>query len=403
MCNPIGSASLGEVHGAVRALLESNQVSYQGHRYTRPAPSTYEQQWLWDSCFHALIYCHFDLSMAKDELSSLLYHRGVDMGGMVPHMIYWAGGGEALWGQPYASTITQPPMIASAALKVYEVSQDRTFLQTNYELIREYYEWLGRERDPDHDHLVSIIHPWESGWDASPRWDSQMGLSNPTDFEAREARVHLAQAINSIGCDIQRVLQDGVFCVEPIDFNAIYAANLAALSQIASTLDRPSDAARYDVLANATKDAVRLKMWDDRNGTFWDLAGVDETPIRVPTCAAFVTLYAGIPTLTQAERLLAQMRTRFSAPYPIPTVAVGDPLFSATRYWRGNTWLNVNWFIHKGLQLYGFADLAAELASRCQALVEKSGFREYYDPFTGDGLGSLLHSWSGIVLDMIEK
>ena len=99
-----------------RAVLRQNLVvTADGHRYIRPAPMTYEQQWLWDSCFHAIVNTHFDPALAQDEIEALLAHQltsGPDAG-MVPHMTYWDGLGMPLWGHEDRSTITQPPVIAA--------------------------------------------------------------------------------------------------------------------------------------------------------------------------------------------------------------------------------------------------------------------------------------------------
>ena len=35
-------------------------------------------------------------------------------------------------------------------------------------------------------------------------------------------------------------------------------------------------------------------------------------------------------------------------------------------------------------------------------MVERSGFREYYNPFTAEGFGSRDHSWSTLVVDMLD-
>lgn len=43
----------------------------------------------------------------------------------------------------------------------------------------EYYEWWARYRQPDGDGLIVIIHPWESGLDASPMYDEALGVKNP--------------------------------------------------------------------------------------------------------------------------------------------------------------------------------------------------------------------------------
>jgi glycogen debranching enzyme len=109
-----------------RTLLTSNVVSVDGHRYTRPAPSIYEHQWLWDSCFHAIVWRWLDPQMAWDELRALAatqVQTGSDAG-MVPHMAYWRGGGEVIWKNPSHSIITQPPLMAVAAEQVLHTTGD---------------------------------------------------------------------------------------------------------------------------------------------------------------------------------------------------------------------------------------------------------------------------------------
>src|SRR5690554_593989 len=84
-------------------LLAQNRAAAGERRYTRPAPSTYEHQWLWDSCFHAIAWRWIDPRMAGDELLAVAA-RQVESGpdaGMIPHMTYWNGGGEELWGSPH--------------------------------------------------------------------------------------------------------------------------------------------------------------------------------------------------------------------------------------------------------------------------------------------------------------
>jgi hypothetical protein len=43
---------------------------------------------------------------------------------------------------------------------------------------------------------------------------------------------------------------------------------------------------------------------------------------------------------------------------------------------------------------------ALELRRALESLIERSGFREYYDPFTGEGHGAREFTWSGLLIDM---
>ncbi len=388
---------------AVSALMAGNRVVVGNHRYTRPAPSVYEQQWLWDSCFHAVILSHLDLTMAMDELRSLLWHAGVDTGGLLPHMIDWQGGSSELWGNPFVSFLTQPPLLAEAVLCLYRRGAGRDFLREVYPQLAAYYHWLRTDRDPDGDGLIGIIHPWESGWDASPRWDALLGLSHPTPAESKAARLRLAAALREDHRHAPTLTTSTRFWVEPVDFNAIFAANLEALALIAETIGDDAGVAEWRAAALDVRKAMNARMWDDEAGCYWDLAGTDEEPIRVPTAAPFVTLYGGVPDEQRAARLVAHLcAPRFAVPFPVPTVATDDPTFAPADYWRGNTWLPVNWLIGRGLRLYGYHELAADLARHSLALVMRTGFYEYYHPLTGAGLGSHPHSWSGLVLDMVS-
>ena len=53
---------------------------------------------------------------------------------------------------------------------------------------------------------------------------------------------------------------------------------------------------------------------------------------------------------------------------------------------------------------HGEEELAGHVASSMLALVRRSGFREYFDPFTGAGYGSDRFGWSAaLIVDLIER
>ena len=70
--------------------------------------------------------------------------------------------------------------------------------------------------------------------------------------------------------------------------------------------------------------------------------------------------------------------------------------------WRGPTWIVNNWFLHKYLMEKGHQQKATKLVDSIKKLIEKSGFREYYNPYTGDGYGAKDFTWAGLVLDMLQ-
>ena len=393
------------------ALLAGNRITIAGYSYTAPSLDTadfgrkdYANQYLWDSCFHAVIWRWIDPQKAQEELLSLV-SRQVQEGpdeGMIPHCNYWRNEGTWLWSQPERSSLTHPPLIAVAAYLVFERSQDLQFLSEIYEKVASYHDWFDRRRDPDQDGLVCIIHPWEAGGDAPPRWDSFLGLERYIPEDGRAARIKMVLELDRYEYDPVRLAENGCFHVESLEINGIRAADLETMAKIAQALGKPDESAAWLARADRVREGFRSRMIVD--GLPYDLAGLDEKPILQANAGQFVTLFGGLPTFGQAEQLVCQLREPgFRTEFPVTNTPADSPEFAPEHYWRGNVWPCLNWLIYHGLRRYEYHDPANELASRSFALLEQSGFWEYYHPQTGEGLGGHSFSWAAVMLDMIAS
>ena len=93
----------------------------------------------------------------------------------------------------------------------------------------------------------------------------------------------------------------------------------------------------------------------------------------------------------------------FWTPYPLPSVPASDPKFIPGNpggfIWRGPTWINTNWFLSHALRGHGYPELADTIVEKSIECIEKSGFREYYHPYTAEGLGARDFGWSTLILD----
>ena len=69
-------------------------------------------------------------------------------------------------------------------------------------------------------------------------------------------------------------------------------------------------------------------------------------------------------------------------------MAKSSAAYARRNYWRGPVWINVNWFLVRGLERCGLEAEAAALGTRLSSSVTRSGFTEYYEPSTGAPLGS---------------
>lgn len=385
-------------------LLLKNRRKAKNFQYTIPSPDTYPYQWLWDSCFHAIILTHFNTNDAKKEILSLLSKQFEN--GFIPHMIYWDKESPndfpvIEWGKEDTSTITQPPMIAYAAWEIYQKDKDISFIKKVYPNLYHFYRYLLTERDPHENHLIGIMNPDESGEDNSPRFDIPLDLPPRHSFKENiQKRLNLVA--QHIDCKF-----DAPFCmrnffwVKDVPFNAIMIENLRLLSNIAKKLGFLEDAKFFSKEQEKITKAMKKLMFED--GLFWSTFGESYQKIKVKTWAIFAPLFAKILTQREAGKLIDKHllnSDEFWTKYPVPTVSLDEPSFDPKDFWRGPVWIATNWFIYKGLKNYSFDDLAKQIKESSILLIEKSGFREYFDPNKGEGFGAKDFTWGALVLDM---
>jgi hypothetical protein len=87
----------------------------------------------------------------------------------------------------------------------------------------------------------------------------------------------------------------------------------------------------------------------------------------------------------------------------VPSVAANAPGFNPDHphgfIWRGPTWVNSNWFLAHGLHARGYPAEAARIAEATRALVDSQGFRECFNPYTGEGQNAHHFGWTSLVVD----
>ena len=154
---------------AAEKLLRKNRRTVGGNTFTIPSAHEYRHQWLWDSCFHAIALRHFDTTAAENELTSLMASQQKD--GRVPHESKYFVLGMKL---PYTSRITQPPIIARAAMDVYKKSRNKAFLAAIFPKLQFYHRWLEEKREENC--ILKVIDSNESGEDNSVLWDDEYVL-----------------------------------------------------------------------------------------------------------------------------------------------------------------------------------------------------------------------------------
>ena len=78
----------------------------------------------------------------------------------------------------HSSGITQPPILATILKEILnknKINKNQLInIKKLIKKINKFHEWFIQFRDPKKTGLVSILHPWESGYDNSPIWDGPM-------------------------------------------------------------------------------------------------------------------------------------------------------------------------------------------------------------------------------------
>jgi len=357
--------------------------------YTCPSPGHYPWQWYWDSCFTAISWRHFDPARSRRELESLLAAQRED--GFIGHTIFW---NTPLTGRrkftynvtsPNAAMTAsiQPPLLAWAwRIAVGDPS-------TNPQ-IKRHYDWLAAHRNLEGDGLIWIVQPDESGLDASPQFDPVWRWK----AHDRPGFILLVRRNRRLKYDLKRIAgAGGPVCCE-VATNVLHSLSLQALG-------RPS----------LTPKIVE-RMYNDATGLFEPL--VHPAPSDQPPLTWAALSPVALPDLPEhiGRRLVEEHLLdpkRFWLPVPPPSVAATDPSFSIRedgflwirRYWRGPTWINAAWLVWLGLVRLGYREQADELARRLAGAVKANRLREYYDPYTGRGMGAVDFAWSSLILELL--
>lgn len=392
--------------------LRRGTAEWNGQEYSFVVPSLtgYPFQWFWDSCFHAIALIHIDCNQAKAELDTLM--SAALPNGFIPHIIFWESEKRddflsknlvARVNPNFSSTI-QPPILAYAVERVYQATGDEAFRERSLPVLVNYYKWLKENRDPDKDGLLSIIQPEEAGIDCSPKYDEILKLTDLSNQGFIEALNRIYSSYELIRSDELSMLNSDVFHVEDVLVNSIYALSLQSLARLLGDTDES-----LNILNDASKTRSSLvnKCWDANTEAFLDLNGLQEIPNRMVTISSLMPIILPDLSADIVKRLVERWiisEDHFWLPYPLPSVPASNSKFipgdPGGFIWRGPSWINTNWFITKGLKLHGYQELAEDIFARSLACIEQSGFREYYNPYTGEGLGAKNFGWSTLILDM---
>jgi glycogen debranching enzyme len=445
------SVLVGREELAVRAEEVLHQNDMGG--WTRAAPQLYPHQWSWDTGFIAIGLAHLDTRRAARELLTLFDHQWKT--GKVPHIVFdpkapahsyfpgpehWAcasASPDAPPAPPYTSCLCQPPIHAMAALRIWEAANSvrasaeaTAFLREIYPKLLAWHRYLLTYRDPEGSGLVTIYHPWESGTDNSPRWDAALEAvevgevsphprydleqfadpaQRPTEADY-DRYLWLVKLIKRATCDETTIYRSHPFLVKDVLFSAILVAANEALLEISQLVGASyEDAELISSWISRGRHGLESRSDPDlRLCLDYDVRAAK--PLRSRTVAGFAPLVAGGLRPQRLAAFLETLRAPSFLGYPglrrplPPSTSPEDTRFNPRSYWRGPVWPVIDWLLWWALVRVGEQQLSERVRESSLEQIAEGGFAEYFEPFTGEPLGSKEQSWTAaLVLDWLAS
>ncbi|HKU02848.1 MAG TPA: glycogen debranching protein [Arthrobacter sp.] len=433
--NPTRSLSMEELRSAAVEVLRVNDLGTM----TSAAPNLYPHMWSWDAAFVAIGLARTSVPRAVTELRSLLKAQWST--GMIPHIVFsdndtgyfpgfdrWGTEGAAARPEGIKSSgICQPPVHAIALRHIVDRGRENggadrevaeAFLAESFDGWLAWHRWLATVRDPDGMGLVEIHHGWESGFDNSPRWDGPYSRIVPGTVPpfTRRDTLHVADAserpddteytkylwlvqqMAGVGFD-DTAVQDAVdFRVRDVFFSAILAASSDVLAGLADELGRNHEAGELRDMAARFREGVASTV-DPATGLARDYDVLAREWIGTETVSGFAPLVAGgDPALLAAQRELLRGPRWMGFPglrFPLPpSTSPANEAFRPRTYWRGPVWPFLNLLLGWACARDGESGLFETLKSASLEQLSDLQFGEYYEPFTGEPLGSLSQAWT---------
>jgi hypothetical protein len=370
--------------------------------FTCPDAAKYRDQFFWDSCFHALSWSRLEVTRAMRELRSL--GAAQQPSGLIGHTTFWSGPVRLaraftynmLHPRDFQTATIQPPLLGWVWAEVASRAGDAAFAEEGRAVIERLHGYLDRER-ADADGLIGILQPDETGLDASPMYDRPLGWrSHPNPGFLALQRFNRARRY-----DYRRVVADRGFHATDVLMNTAWVLGWEGLAR----LGHPGAADRTAQLTRA----LVTRLFHAKTGFFFT-EGPNGEALDVRTWAGLAPLAIdGLPPEIGRQLIDEHLLNTdsFWLRYPIPSTAATERSFVPgdlrllwiERYWRGPTWLFSTWFILQGLLRCGYEAEAAHLVHQTLELIRRSGFREYFNPFTGEGMGARNFGVSTIAIE----
>jgi len=288
----------------------------------------------------------------------------------------------------YMLSRSQPPLLTSMIISVYERTQDSEWLGKALDLARLEYEhvWTGRAqphnrqvyKDLSRYYDINVLHQLaeaESGWDYTPRFENRCLDFLPVDLNSYLHKYETDMAISGFS------LQESEFWQN-----------------------------------RAAKRAKTMKklMWDKETGLYLDYDYINKEKAQTVSLASYVPLFVGLATAEEAERARLAV-SNFETKWGLATTSLDGGMHVGKQWALPNGWAPLHYMVVRGLERYGYFDDAGRIAEKWLGLNLKvfkktHRFYEKYNvvknsskPAPGVYPGQVGFGWTNAVFLLLAK
>lgn len=259
--------------------------------------------------------------------------------------------------------------IAATAWELARATKDDAFLAQAYDACGRWDAWLGKYRNTRGTGLTEGFCTYDTGHDHSPRWEGMAAACPNNDAKTMPPSPGLPRLCPDLSA-------------------TTYGARLA-LADMAKALGKDSEAAQWTERAETMRGLILAKLYNAQDAAFYDL-DKDDKAIRINCDIVTRMCSEKIPDQAMFDTLWTRHihnPEAFWAPYPLPSVAMNDPLFVKPiprNSWGGATQALTalrapRWFDHYGRS----AEFTVMMDAWCKALMADMTFRQQMNPWTG--------------------
>jgi alpha,alpha-trehalase len=295
----------------------------------------FEEQYYWDSYFTAIGLRDVEYQPLVEGMLENLIHLFKRFG-MIPNA-----------SRMYFTSRSQPPILTSFIFHVYDTyNKDVAWLKAHIAVAEEEYDkvWMNKVHPQWHNiyrglsryYDINVLHDLaetESGWDMTPRFERK--------------------------------------CLDflPVDLNSLlykYETDFARAAEIYGDL---KGAAEWKARAKSRKLAMDDLMWGKLRGFYFDYNYERRTLGDVWSLAAYYTMWVGMASPSQAERLVENL-SKFEKSGGLTTtlrpIIDTSLLFGSLKaQWAyPNGWAPLHYIVVEGLRRYGYHDQAKRIAAK---------------------------------------